>query len=79
MVNYIKYFTVFLVVLWIVSFWFVFKSGGISSPGKHPEYLDENNHDTNSKWAKRIAHAEQELTLLEAKIKKNEQIIQNLK
>ena len=86
MVTYIKYFTFFLVVLWISAIWFVFKSGGITSVGRHPQYMDENNqlHEENnfvinSKWANRIKNAEQELTQLEAKIKQNQQIIQKLK
>jgi len=86
MVNYIKYFTAFLIILWVVAFWFVFKSGGISSSGKNPQYLDENsplseerNKQLNSNWEKRIKYAEQELSQLEAKIKKNELIIHNLK
>jgi hypothetical protein len=86
MVNYIKYFTAFLIVLWIVAFWFVFKSGSIISSSKNPQYLDENNppseernKEINTNWEKRIKYAERELTQLEEKIKKNEFIIRNLK
>ena len=82
MVNYIKYFTVFLIVLWVVAFWFVFKSGSIVSSEKNPQYLDENSpllKERKTNWEKRIKYAEQELSKLEEKIKKNEFIIYNLK
>ena len=72
----------FLIVLWVVAFWFVFKSGSIVSSEKNPQYLDENIpliKERNTNWEKRIKYAEQELSQLEEKIKKNEFIIYNLK
>ena len=82
--NYIKYLLIFLIVLWIVGFWFAFKSSGITSsfsPGSQSHYLYENGkHDEiNFNWIKRIKFAEKELTNLEDKIIQNEMIIQNLK
>ena len=83
--NYIKYLLIFLIVLWVVGFWFAFKSSGItssfSSSGSQSHYLDENGKpdEINFNWIKRIKYAEKELTNLEDKIKQNEMIIQNLK
>ena len=54
----------------------------IVSSEKNPHYLDENSpllNQRNTNWEKRIKYAEQELSKLEEKIKKNEFIIYNLK
>ena len=80
--NYIKYFLVFLISLWLVGFWYVFKTNSSSSSSSQNgnDYKeDENGDSSTNKWLNRIKKAEQDLAELEEKNRKNEETIRSLK
>lgn len=80
--NYIKYFLIFLISLWLVGFWYVFKTNSSSSSAAQNanDYKEEENGDSSSnKWLNRIKKAEQDLAELEEKNRKNEETIRGLR
>ena len=83
--NYLKYFLFSLILLWLLGFFYVFKSGNYgseSSPNVANRNLNEDDDTDSSVYNRRssiqLKRLEEELQRLEMKNKKNELIIKQL-